>query len=405
MSFGSDREGLDGCGDPVGDLGTAVERVLDLDPVTMPGAALQADLLRWSKRRDQEDAGFAAWVLAAVRNQVGVEDGYVDTIGWLSWQTGKARGELRRSVRLAELCELLPETGQAWRDGKITTAAVETIAAARVPGFDDELRGVEDELLQIAKRGDHRSLRLVTQHFRACARADGSKPAPPDEFTLAEVGDRATLRADLSKPSLQTVREAIEKFTRPPTVDDESTLAQRQAEGLVRMCEIALARGTDAHGARPVVSYITHARTADDPTHPLTLGLFSGVIDPRERDRILCDATIVPVTTDHRGEILDVGRATPVWNRAQRRAVTSRSPHCQWPGCEIPAPWCDIHHALSWEHGGPTDIDNGAHLCRRHHVFLHQHRDWQSTFDHQHFRVFRADRTEVHPDARHHLAA
>jgi hypothetical protein len=60
----------------------------------------------------------------------------------------------------------------------------------------------------------------------------------------------------------------------------------------------------------------------------MTLGLLSGVIDPRERDRILCDAVVVPVT-----------------------------------------------------------------------------RDWTSTFDHQHFRVFRADRTEVHPDAWHHLAA
>jgi hypothetical protein len=302
-------------------------------------------------------------------------------------------------LRTADTCELLPATDSAWRSGEITSTAVDMIVNARVPGFDDELRGVEDELLQIAKRGDHRSLRLVTQHFKACARADGSKPAPPDEFTLAEVGDRATLRADLSKPSLQTVREAIEKFTKPPTVDDQSTLAQRQAEGLVRMCEIALARGADADGARRVVSYLTHARTADDPTHPLTLGLFSGVIDPRERDRILCDAVIVPVTTDHLGQILDIGRTTPVWNRAQRRAMTSRSPHCQWPGCSTPAPWCDAHHFVHWEHGGETSLANGVHLCRRHHVFLHQHRDWTSTFDQQQFRVFRADGTEVHPDA------
>ena len=66
-----------------------MEQVLELDPVAMPGAALKTDLLRWFRRRDREDAGVAAWVLAAVRHQVGVEDGYVDTIGWLSWQTGK----------------------------------------------------------------------------------------------------------------------------------------------------------------------------------------------------------------------------------------------------------------------------------------------------------------------------
>src|SRR5690242_9700923 len=99
MSFGSDREGLDGFCDPVGDLRSAVDRVLDLDPVEMPGATLKSDLLRWAKQRSRQDAGFAAWVLAATRNQVGVEDGYVDTIGWLSWKTGTSRGELRRVVR------------------------------------------------------------------------------------------------------------------------------------------------------------------------------------------------------------------------------------------------------------------------------------------------------------------
>src|SRR6478735_5075479 len=377
MSFGSDRGAPDGCCDPVGDLGTAVEQVLDLDPVAMPGAALKTDLLRWFRRRNREDAGVAAWVLAAVRHQVGVEDGYVDTIGWLSWQTGKPRGELRRIVRLAEVCELLPATREAWGAGQVSTAAVEMIADARVKGFDDELVATESEFLDFARRGDHKSLRLVTQHFRACARADGSK----------------------------TVREALATFTRAPAADDGTTLAQRQAEALVQICEVAIKRGTDASGARPVVSYMTQQRTHDDVTEPLTLGTFSGVIDPRDRERILCDSVLVPVTTDHLGEILDVGRATPVWNRAQRRAITHRSPHCQWPGCQVIAAWCDIHHVESWEHGGETSVTNGAHLCRRHHTFLHRHRDWQFTFDHQHFRVFRADGTEVHPDAWHRVAA
>ena len=198
--------------------------------------------------------------------------------------------------------------------------------------------------------------------------------------------------------------DALEAFTRPPVANDESTLAQRQAEGLIRICEIALRRGTDADGARPVVSYLTQQRSSTE-AHPMMMGVFSGVVDPRERERILCDVVIVPVQTDRWGEILGQGRATSVWNRATRRALTARSPHCQWPGCETPAPWCDAHHFVHWEHGGTTSLANGVHLCRRHHVFLHQHRDWHSTFDHQHFRVYRADGTEVHPDAWHHLAA
>ncbi len=292
----------------------AFEPVRDLDPVELFDEELKVDLLRFARHRSREDAVFATWLLAAVRRGVGVSDGYVDTIGWLSWKTGKPRAELRRIVRLAELCELLPATGQAWRAGRVTTTAVELIAGARVQDCDEQLVAIEAEFLDRATRGDHKSLQRLTQHFRACARADGNQPELADGVTVADVGDRIALHGDFGKAAGQTVRDAIEKFTRPPTVNDESTLAHRQAEGLVRICEIALQRGTDAEGSRPVVSYITHRRTTGDVTEPLTLGQFSGVIDPRERDRILCDAVIVPVTTDHAGEVLNVGRATPVWN-------------------------------------------------------------------------------------------
>src|SRR5207342_3679795 len=120
---------------------------------------------------------------------------------------------------------------------------------------------------------------LTTEHFKACARADGSKPAPPDEFTVAFVGDRCVGRFDVTKSAGQAICDALEKFTRPPAANDGTTLAQRQAEGLVRMCEIAVKRGVDAPGALPVVSYITHARTEQDVNHPVTVGLYSGVID------------------------------------------------------------------------------------------------------------------------------
>ena len=69
----------------------------------------------------------------------------------------------------------------------------------------------------------------------------------------------------------------------------------------------------------------------------------------------------------------------------------------------MPDPWCDAHHFQHWERGGETRSDNGFLLCRRHHTFLHRHRDWAYTFDHQQFRAYRPDGTEVHPDAFHEM--
>ncbi|WP_460794377.1 HNH endonuclease, partial [Marisediminicola antarctica] len=34
--------------------------------------------------------------------------------------------------------------------------------------------------------------------------------------------------------------------------------------------------------------------------------------------------------------------------------------------------WCEAHHIKHWDRdNGPTNIDNGILLCRRHHLLLH----------------------------------
>jgi hypothetical protein len=391
--------GVDGFVDPVGALERAVDGLLDQDPAELAVSVKGAQMVRLRRQMDRLDAVFAVRVQDANRNGVGLEDGHVSTTAWIGWKTGLEQAQVRKIQRHADLAERLPETGRAWRDGTISSRAVELIAAARVPGCDEELAAVEGEFLDRARRGDHKRLKVLTQHFRACARADGNKPVPADGLKLALVGDRGILAGEFAASATETIAEAINAFTRPPAANDGTSLAVRQAEGFVRMCEVALARGTHTEGSRPVVSYLTQERIPDATQHPLMVGVFTGVIDPRERDRILCDAVIAPVKTDRRGEVLDQGRATNVWNRATRRALTTRSPHCQWPGCETPAPWCDAHHFVHWEHGGETSLANGVHLCRRHHTFVHRHRDWTYTFDQQRFRVHRPDGTEVHPDA------
>ena len=83
---------------------------------------------------------------------------------------------------------------------------------------------MEPEFLDRARRGDHRSLKTLTQHFQACARVDGSRPAPPDGVTMAEVGDRCCLKGDFATTAAQTVREALEQFTRPPAANDGTSL-------------------------------------------------------------------------------------------------------------------------------------------------------------------------------------
>jgi len=58
------------------------------------------------------------------------------------------------------------------------------------------------------------------------------------------------------------------------------------------------------------------------------------------------------------------------------RTLRVRDEHCRFPGCRQPVRRCDVDHTHDAALGGPTHIDNLAHLCRRHHTLKHA-TDWQ----------------------------
>jgi hypothetical protein len=41
-------------------------------------------------------------------------------------------------------------------------------------------------------------------------------------------------------------------------------------------------------------------------------------------------------------------------------------------GCQAPPGVCEVHHLVTWAHGGTTSLDNLALLCRRHHRAVHE---------------------------------
>ncbi|UGS25532.1 HNH endonuclease [Microbacterium resistens] len=54
-----------------------------------------------------------------------------------------------------------------------------------------------------------------------------------------------------------------------------------------------------------------------------------------------------------------------------RRHLRARDRHCRFPGCRIPARASQIDHNHDHARGGPTTIDNLAHLCPAHHALKH----------------------------------
>ena len=72
---------------------------------------------------------------------------------------------------------------------------------------------------------------------------------------------------------------------------------------------------------------------------------------------------------DAAGQITATDTYTPT--ESMRRRLRARDEHCRFMGCLAPTHRCDIDHQHDHALGGPTSIDNLAHLCRAHHVLKH----------------------------------
>lgn len=98
------------------------------------------------------------------------------------------------------------------------------------------------------------------------------------------------------------------------------------------------------------------------------------LLAPSAIRQLACDADLIPVVLGADGDVLDLGRATRLFTRGQRRALWHRDGGCSFPGCTAPAAWTQAHHVVHWADGGPSDLLNAALLCQRHHTLAHDRR-------------------------------
>jgi len=96
---------------------------------------------------------------------------------------------------------------------------------------------------------------------------------------------------------------------------------------------------------------------------------------PADRAREIaagCPSFIRLLTHPETGAVLSVGKDHYTPPADLRRWVALRDGTCRFPGCTRPATRSEIDHTTAWEHDGPTDYDNLAHLCTPHHRLKHQ---------------------------------
>ena len=142
---------------------------------------------------------------------------------------------------------------------------------------------------------------------------------------------------------------------------EEVTPAQRRADALGRLAEVALTTDLDRGSAGDRYHVVLHLEmptgVAAGEGLAGTLEVDHGAIDVSAETsrRLSCDASVVPMHHGADGALLDVRRKTRTVPPSIRRALQARDQSCRFPGCT--ARRCDAHHVDRWVDGGATSLD------------------------------------------------
>ena len=328
--------------------------------------------------------------------------GYPKTVGALSDLLGWDGFEAHRRVVAAEqACERialdgtilqarLPVTGKAFAAGRAGLRHVEVIAgllgsAAAGRLSEGQRAGVDEQLAAKAEVLTPSQLRrwgaaLVEQLDEDGPEPDDAPPAVVNELHVRRhrTGPGGTIKGRFDDAALfDAIASLIDAKATPLDSDDLRGVGRRQAEALADICSYVLDHGDqvpDCGGRRPHLN--VHIDLADLEQRARSAMLdFGGRLSPESLRMLACDAAVVPIVMNGAGQPLDVGRTTRTIPDGLRRAVAARDRGCAHPGCDRPPSWCEIHHVVPWEQGGPTSLENLVMVCRAHHR-QHHATDW-----------------------------
>ena len=177
------------------------------------------------------------------------------------------------------------------------------------------------------------------------------------------------------------IEAAIQGLSAPRPADgepDRRPSGQRRLDALLEVVRRGVASAGGVATTPKAELYVTV--TLDDLVARTNAATVFGsaetgtLLAPETARRVACDAGIIPVLLGTNGQVLDLGRRFRLFTSAQLRALWLRDHGCTFPDCTVPASWCDGHHLRHWADGGPTNLENAALLCGRHHTIVHQQR-------------------------------
>ncbi len=355
---------------------TAVERVLRAI------AELPDDL-----SSDEVVALFGGYDQLAARLSSGIErvdpaaDGAVTMAQWLRSMTRRSSSESAAFAKRASRLRACPEVTAAWIDGRLATAQADAVVHHvndRTQAiFTDQEAALVPTFARLSVRYTEHAMRRWAAYADALVHTP--LPEPSDRAVHLSMGGDGwgELSGRLDPGGFQVVAAALAAAT-TPDVDGQParTRSQRSADALVTLGRYFLDHADTAatsRGSRPDVTVVV---TLDDLEKRTGQTMDGGMLDPATIGSLLCDAGVHRIVTDGRSIILDAGRTTRTVSHHLFAALAVRDGGCRFPGCDRPVSWCEAHHVIPWQLGGPTDPSNLVLACWRHHHDFAHHPRW-----------------------------
>jgi hypothetical protein len=360
--------------------------------------------------RNRLDAVLARTVREGELTQASEHDGKASMSSWLRGHHRLSQGEASRLVRNGRALEHLPSLAAAAAGGAVTAEAVSVIAPVasaenlgRAEAQDVDVAAVDAALADVAATRPHTELRQVVGHYLARLDPDGTEPDPTEQRSLSlprQSDGSLSLRGRLDAiggEKLQAALESIVQANRP--AGDNRTRSQQLADALVQLADNALASGNlpTMRTVKPQVIVTIPLEDLMDTSTGAGASRtgFGGIISAAKARWLACDSTVTRVVMGPEGQPLDYGRTKRVVPPHLRRAVEVRDRSCVFAGCDAPSHWCDVHHVAEWLlDEGPTNLENSALLCERHHTKVHHGFRVERQPDGR-WRTWRPDGTEI----------
>tara|TARA_E500000331_G_scaffold336758_1_gene364215 strand:+ start:181 stop:1368 length:1188 start_codon:yes stop_codon:yes gene_type:complete len=289
---------------------------------------------------------------------------------WLNMKCGISPGTAREKVRVAKMLFDLPLCSEAFEKGTLSYSKIRAMTRAAT-------RHNEAELVDYALNA---TAHQVERHCQRLRNADRRRSTPDakrayrERSLMCTCHPNGTMSINIELPQelgdllMKAIEVAAERCPQDAEGNENSkstAFFARQADGLVELARNYLS-GSGEPGDTPSHQVLVHVDEA-------ALHDKGGESDlPVESvRRIACDADLVEVRRDKKGNVLNLGRKHRVVSPQLKKALLARDRNCRFPGCTHEK-YLDAHHVEHWADGGETNLENTLLLCDSHHRLLHE---------------------------------